>query len=197
VDIQVVSTDSYSHMLTSKAFWEELESPYVLVFQTDTVLLRPPLSTVGLDHKTKYLGAAWCEANPIVKNKVVDHTIGNGGLSLRSSSFMVKCIDSLQVQAAMNDKKELMKRVNMSSVQENEDVFFSTCMATLLDRSELVDAAIKSNAFAVEVPCNGALGDTDGLHATWYYASREKIESLVDKSRNSFVSAGVDTKSCA
>ena len=182
----------------SKSFWDELASPYVLVFQSDSVFLRPPRSLDSL-HDSYYVGAPWCPSNDILTKGVAEHPVGNGGLSLRSSQFMVQCIESLDVRQAMERKYEVMDRVNMSFTRENEDIFFSTCMTQLLKPAQVRAALTQSQLFAVEVPCGGNGGEDeypDGLHATWYYVGKEKMDDYIDFSRRQIEASGQKVQSC-
>jgi hypothetical protein len=196
LNIQVSNTDAYSFLLMSKAFWEELASPYVLVFQSDSVLLRHPRSLDSLRDVT-YIGAPWCPSNNILKTGVAEHPVGNGGLSLRSSQFMVQCIESLDLKQAMEKKTELMQKVNMTFVTNNEDIFFSTCMSKLLRPAQVKTALEQSKEFAVEVNCGEPLATSpDGLHASWYYHSRAKINEYIDISRAEVEATAMPIQAC-
>jgi hypothetical protein len=196
LNIQVSNTDAYSFLLMSKAFWEELASPYVLVFQSDSVLLRRPRILDSLRDVT-YVGAPWCPSNGILRTGVAEHPVGNGGLSLRSSQFMVQCIESLDLKQAMEKKAELMQKVNMTFVTNNEDIFFSTCMSKLLQPAQVKMALDQSKEFAVEVNCGEPLATPpDGLHASWYYHSRAKINEYIDMSRANVESTAMPVQAC-
>lgn len=69
---------TYSHLLTSLDFWLKFKSEYVLVIQTDSLLLRKID-----DHffSYDYVGAPWRWGR-----------VGNGGFSLRKVSFMIECV---------------------------------------------------------------------------------------------------------
>jgi hypothetical protein len=77
-----LTVPDYSYLLTSKSFYDQLgDASHVLVFQTDTLLLRPvDEGFFAYD----YVGAPW-------PHHVLDPprpNVGNGGLSLRRVSVM-------------------------------------------------------------------------------------------------------------
>lgn len=86
----------YNKLLTSLSFWESVPFDKVLIFQHDSMILRP-----GIDEflEWDYVGAPW---------KFQMHG-GNGGLSLRSKKAM---IETLSVHTWDQSKG-------------NEDIFFS------------------------------------------------------------------------
>lgn len=96
-DIKTI--EDYNKLLTSISFWEQIPFDKVLIFQHDSMILRP-----GLDEflEWDYVGAPW---------KFQMHG-GNGGLSLRSKKAM---IDTLKVHTWDKSKGY-------------EDVFFSNSL---------------------------------------------------------------------
>lgn len=80
-DNGIQSKDDYSKLLMSRKFWEQFETEHILIFQHDSRLLR-----TGIEEflKYDYIGASW-NFEPYV---------GNGGLSLRKKSAMLKVIDN-------------------------------------------------------------------------------------------------------
>lgn len=75
-----LSETTYNYLLTSEYFWRMLCYEKVLIFQTDSLLLR---KGVELFEQYDYIGAAW---------KHINKQVGNGGLSLRTVSVMQSII---------------------------------------------------------------------------------------------------------
>lgn len=84
----------YNKMLTEKEFWEQILYEKMLIFQSDSGLLRK-----GIDEfmKYDYVGAPW----------TFSVSGGNGGLSLRTKSVMLKIIEN-----------------HVYTTDRNEDVYF-------------------------------------------------------------------------
>lgn len=78
-DVVVNTLSDYNRLLTSKAFWDRIPFDKILIFQSDSMLLR-----AGIEEflEWDYVGAPW---------KFQEHG-GNGGLSLRSKESMLKVI---------------------------------------------------------------------------------------------------------
>jgi len=92
-----MSTEDYNRLLTSVDFWNKIEEENILIFQHDSEILRKWDSSF---EEFEYLGAPW---------KFQEHG-GNGGLSFRKKSAMLK---------VLYNKKWL------PLFSGNEDVFFS------------------------------------------------------------------------
>jgi hypothetical protein len=75
-----VTKEEYNDLLMTPDFWKKIKGEKVLIFQTDSVLLRS-----GIDEfiKYDYVGAPWRKPK---EGKLV----GNGGLSLRSVTKMIE-----------------------------------------------------------------------------------------------------------
>jgi hypothetical protein len=89
----------YNLLLTSKQFWESIQEENILIFQHDSEILRHGIEDF---YAYDYVGAPW---------KFQQHG-GNGGLSFRKRSAMIKVID----KSTYHEK------------QGNEDVFFCNSM---------------------------------------------------------------------
>lgn len=75
----------YSTLLTTSSFYEHFNgSSHVLIFQTDSLFLRP-VDQVFLSDAFDYVGAPW--PHHVLKDH--EHNVGNGGLSLRRISAML------------------------------------------------------------------------------------------------------------
>lgn len=95
--VDTIDNMHYNKLLTSVSFWEEVPYDKVLVFQSDSMLLRKGVEDFL---EWDYVGGPW---------KFQIHG-GNGGLSLRSKKAMIDVINSVDY-----DK----------SIHGNEDVYYS------------------------------------------------------------------------
>jgi hypothetical protein len=91
LNVHNLSINDYNNLLTSMWFYEQIRSEKLLVFQTDSCLLKD-----GVDEflNYDYVGAPW----PHRRNEV-----GNGGFSLRSKAFCLRVCNSVKRPAHMNE----------------------------------------------------------------------------------------------
>jgi hypothetical protein len=133
----------YSRLLRGVEFWNHVKEEGVLIFQTDSLLLR------GIP--------AWVEAYDMIGApcgiNLEDKVIFNGGLSWRSRRAML----SLSLDDIANEKE-----------QRPEDVFFTEEMRALGDKYKLPNIA-KASEFASETLQRT---DCIGIHATDKYYIR-------------------------
>ena len=186
LDIDVSSTDSYSELLMSIKFWETLEYEHVLIFQTDSALLRNPVPFLSQSPQPyiPFLGAPWCKSNEIFYSNAVSTAIGNGGLSYRSNSFMQQCVKSDTVKTEINRRRARMQANGQAHFMMNEDLFFSVCLTTLYDQPTIAHMEELAESFAVEVPCQAdSLTKAAGIHATWHYTPEASIARIVNRTR--------------
>lgn len=89
-DEKINSPEDYNRLLTNPKFWD-IEYDKVLIFQHDSLLLRD-----GIDEFLQYdfIGA------PLYHIK---YPAMNGGLSLRTPSAMLKCIEQSPYKGGMNE----------------------------------------------------------------------------------------------
>jgi len=78
-----LTVPQYSKLLKSSDFWNQIDGEHVLIFQTDSLMLRHGIEKF-MDYD--YIGAPWKVSK--------EHTlvVGNGGLSLRKKSAMLRVI---------------------------------------------------------------------------------------------------------
>lgn len=90
INDKINSIVEYNQLLTSKAFWNNITEEHVLIIQHDSALLRK-----GLDEFAQYdyIGAPW-KFEPYV---------GNGGLSMRKKSAMLKILDEVPYNGTDNE----------------------------------------------------------------------------------------------
>lgn len=166
-----ISVKEYNDMCLSTSFWEEMPFENILIFQIDSVLLDGDL-TEFLEYD--YVGSPWDKDNmnlqlyfsePTILNKgshgfsskkQKNHITGNGGLSLRRKSGMIR---GLQVRP--------WKYIP-------EDQFFS------LKRSGIVNVAPPevSTNFGTESIYNPT---TKGYHKPWWYLTEDEMKSIYER----------------
>jgi hypothetical protein len=143
----------YNILLTSLNFWHKINGENILIFQTDSCLVRhidtfdftPYLSYgfIGAPCKTRY---------PFYQN---------GGFSIRKKSLMIKAINN-------NNK------YNNRLVTINEDKFFTVICKNIVNPSPHSLGVL----FSVEQDYNE---NPLGLHKAWKYISKENWVTLKNK----------------
>ena len=88
INLEVTNLDieAYNQIILSNTFWNHFNTEKIIIFQTDTYSFK------SLDNEFlqfDYIGAPW-KKHICKKNKVA---VGNGGLSIRSKSMMLKIIE--------------------------------------------------------------------------------------------------------
>ena len=78
----------YNDLLLSKKFWSHFDTEYVLIHQEDSLIFKDNLKDFT---KFDYIGAAWDPKSPDAEALQHMH-VGNGGLSLRKVSVMLRAI---------------------------------------------------------------------------------------------------------
>jgi len=140
--VDVNSIADYNRLLTSKSFWEKIEEENILIFQEDSRLLRKGIEEF---YEYDYVGASWNFA-PYV---------GNGGLSFRKRSAMLKVINSCNWTDGVN-----------------EDIYFAHGCNLLNLKIAPVEVA---NKFSVETQFH--LGSM-GFHAIDKWLTKEECKQI-------------------
>ncbi len=145
-----VDASEYSGLLLSRWFWEQLPAEHILLYQIDTYIRHGNIEPF-LEYD--YVGApwnpercTWCQS----KSRV-----GNGGLSLRRRSAMLRCLDA-----------------RSSVCNWTEDLFYCVACEDLL----YLPSSEIARSFAVE---SWEHPDPLGFHKPWLYIPAEKIYPLL------------------
>lgn len=188
---------AYNELLMSAAFWRALPHENIVLFQTDVVFLHKgdfETETHVIDLLTEfareydYIGAPWWNIDPFVgvvvcpdskprlSGKIVDQAfvaeigpdcVGNGGLSYRKRSAMIRCIE--EARAAIPCA--------------NEDVFFAVACKRLGLKVPKRSVAMR---YSIEMclPCDLPLDRpwTLGVHRAWAYHPADIVERLLRSS---------------
>jgi hypothetical protein len=147
------SIDQYNDLLVSREFWQSLP-PYVLMFQTDSFMLRP-----GIEYfkKYDYIGAPWTRKN--LKCFSIPKNIGNGGFSFRRRDKMLQIIETCEYQKGMA-----------------EDMFFAHGFDKL--GGKLPSVWLKKRFSVEHIYYDQPLG----VHAPWLAFDDVKLSKLLRKS---------------
>lgn len=116
-----MTIEDYSKLLLSKSFWQNMRGEKIMIFQCDSFIRKRCIAPfLGYD----YVGAPWTDDFLTIgierDGKTIFHKVivGNGGLSLRTRSIMLRIINL----TCMDQYRQLP-----------EDVFFSIGMLILTD----------------------------------------------------------------
>ncbi len=156
----------YSAIFLNTMFWKSIPAEHVLVFQTDSMFLRPPrpgeLENL-LNHS--YVGAPWCEL--FIKNPLSPGTpfpVGNGGFSLRRRSHSLGVIE------------DYWRRRDLVALELHklpEDQFFCALFAFLPGYS------LPSKEVAAEFGTESEYeGDPMSCHKPWFWLQKPDLERL-------------------
>ena len=108
---------SYSKVLSSEDFWNNLTGEKILIYQEDACIFK---SNINDFLKYDYIGAPW----PLDQNDN-KNLVGNGGFSLRSKSVMLKVIDKINIYSTQYSSHTLEYIRHTQSYVPPEDVYFS------------------------------------------------------------------------
>ena len=170
MDSPILYVRDYNRIAKSKEFWQSLQSKKVLIFQTDSIVLR---SGIDAFIKYDYVGAPW---NIASNEKIINLRklgwlpipVGNGGFSLRNVDMMI----------------DIIERDGANSPEtENEDIFFAKHIQRI--RDALVSPVEVAYQFCIEeyIQRNSSSDGMSGsasvshfaLHAAWYYTSPDRV----------------------
>lgn len=99
LDVDNLNGTTYSSICKSSAFYKCIDTEIILIFQTDTIILKENRQYINNFLGYDYVGAPW-----------IDGVVGNGGLSLRRKSKMI----------------EVCEKVPSNYVNHNhEDIYFA------------------------------------------------------------------------
>lgn len=143
----------YNMLLTSLNFWNKINGENILIFQTDSCLVRH-INT--FDFKN-YLNYGFIGAPCRTRHEFYQ----NGGFSIRKKSLMIKAIN--------NYNKYYNKLINI-----NEDKFFTvTCRNIVNPAPHSLGILFSTEQDYYENPL--------GLHKAWKYLSKENWEAFKNK----------------
>lgn len=152
IDTQVFNycRREYNCLLTSTKFWNRIPAEHILIFQTDTYLLYKTPHKLNTFLRYDYVGAPWR-----------DGRVGNGGLSLRRKSAMLR----------------LLRRHRNRYIQHEDDW---TC-AIMRKSKTAFQLAPKSVASGFSIETTMYDPHPFGIHKAWHYLPAPQWDQLVSK----------------
>lgn len=138
LDVDNLSAYAYNNLLMSKTFWNTFTEQYILIFQSDVIMLRK--------FNEKFLNFDYIGPNFYNSNDIVPSYGGiQGGVSLRNREVMLECIDKL----SFNDIYQYRKKLGIDkSFIMNEDVFFTYACYML---NKKLPTVVERKEFGIEV----------------------------------------------
>jgi hypothetical protein len=118
-----ITPSEYSKILTTLDFWNQLIGEKILIYQEDSIIFN---SNINDFIHWDYIGAPFLKLNNDTPNSV-----GNGGLSLRSKSIMIKVIETISVDQTIFEDDTLTYMTNNKCYFPPEDIYFSKNMQDL------------------------------------------------------------------
>lgn len=141
----VITREEYSEILMSYNFWLSLPAEHILVFQTDSALNPNSKHKIEEFLEYDYVGAPWSH---------LEGRIGNGGLSLRKRSVMLRALKTYQKET------------------HPEDLMISALLYSM--NAKLPSTEIASH-FSVETMF---YEDPLGVHSPWLYLPTAQLFKL-------------------
>jgi len=168
-----INISTYNRALKTKDFWNSLDANQVLIFQSDSLLIKP---LPGLFFQYSFLGAPWydnvciaerfpiynqleegmfgefCYQKPLWNRSASNwmpysRFYGNGGLSIRNTSEMIRICEQFG---------------NQSPPEEHEDIFFARHLRDSIEQPprEIAQLFSAETMFSANV---------HGFHASYKY----------------------------
>jgi hypothetical protein len=194
-------TRSYNTLLTSPAFWKLLPR-YVLICQTDTLLMKPAVEAMEglITSGFSFCGAPWSytcsrckkplreKCGHMIDQEVVSSLapsmVGNGGLSFRDTVAMMdicstQCLTPDPCPQILRHWEAPQGRMKLDGTT-NEDVFFCKALSNL---GKPMPSRLQGLHFAIEqvapLEWDGTVPAV-GAHKPWAYLSQPLVKSLLD-----------------
>jgi lipopolysaccharide biosynthesis glycosyltransferase len=108
---------TYSNLLASRDFWDNLNGDKILIMQEDTIIFRNNLDEFL---EWDYIGAPWPTQQGDTPNSV-----GNGGFSLRTRQTMIDVIEQIPIMDTPLPRHTASYMSNSGNTILPEDVYFS------------------------------------------------------------------------
>lgn len=167
--VKNLNADLHNKMLARRSFWQGIEEEKVLVFQTDSFMLR---SGIERFFDYDYIGAF--TLNPYEQAPLDPQTTGltlgmfNGGFSLRNRSAMIECIENVglkEIDAFRKGRgRDTLPTVKLFGTIA-EDIFFVTACSILGKKLPTKETACE---FSTEALYNKTSLGLHGLDKTFF-----------------------------
>lgn len=198
---------AYNTLFTCPAFWESIPERWILITQTDTMLMRHADKELQalIDAQVPYIGAPWkytchlCDApldlgcGHMIDQKVVaslaPNMVGNGGFCFRDRLAVLDVLSRFKLDS--KPVEQVLKAWSASPSDKvtqrdctNEDVFYAKSL-TLLGRS--LPGRADALRFAVEQlppvewPSEPNKAVALGCHKPWVYLAPNLIKGILNR----------------
>ena len=176
----VLYVSDYNKIAKSREFWQSLQSKKVLIFQTDSVILRH-----GIEEYIKYdyVGAPWriTSNEKIIKLRELGWLpipVGNGGFSLRNVDMMIDIIERAGANSPETENEDIFFAKHIQRIREAQvssvEVAYEFCIEEYLERSDMTVRNRSSESIS-EVKSDSPSVSHFALHAAWYYTSPDRV----------------------
>lgn len=168
----VYSLASINTLMKTRSFWLSLNAEHALIFNSNTVMLRPGISEfLAFD----YVGANWNKDynETLFEEESLASNVGKGGFSLRNIAAMIDIID-LYSTADPDLPEDIFCTKYLSQSGYNvapPEVAYNFSREVIIDD-------FQSQLNEDELPL--------GLHALWLHTETELVTRLIEKSMNFF-----------
>jgi hypothetical protein len=201
---------SYNTLFTTAEFWESFPCRWILIMQTDTMLMRNADATLQsfIDRKLSYVGAPWnysctaCQApidqgcGHMIDQRVVaslaPDMIGNGGMCFRDKNKILAVLQQYKLDAKLDanvlkawktDTNEKPRLLQLGCT--NEDVFYAKSMREMPDctfpsRLEALDFAVEQIG-PVSWPAEHKRAVALGCHKPWVYLPPNLVRGILSR----------------
>lgn len=118
--VENLSIPLYNYLLTRKEFYTSLPSKRVLICQTDAALFTQSSVNIEDYFQFAYVGAPWTNKRTFwlrIKEYGVGSTVGNGGLSLRDRSWMIRCLHTIPYDESQYSTEDVYFANALKSIQ--------------------------------------------------------------------------------
>lgn len=142
LNIDNLNPVEYSKILMDKNLLEKYNYENIFVFQTDSILIKKFNNDI-LNYN--YIGAP--DYSNFNDNSY--HLIYNGGISFRKRSFMLYCLNNINIDLINSFRKKKNDEINGNNIrffsEDNlvEDFYYSNCLS-IINHNEVIDLEINN-----------------------------------------------------
>lgn len=187
-----LTAELYNRLLTTQSFWEAMPHETLLLFQTDTLLLRG-ISKHDPILAYDYVGAPWsftcfacgsaitdgtpCCGHMIdqrVLHALAPNLVGNGGLSLRKRSACLEVVKKFCLSSVPDGRRLPLEYVTQ------EDVYF--CQGLTIEGKRVAPREVAATFACEQVPppsLSRKAPSVTGLHKPYAYLSAAIVKVLL------------------
>ena len=156
----------YNPFLEDPWIWETIKAEHILLVQTDAGICEHQKININEFTQFPYIGCAYSaeegKNNFWKNNHKGAYFYGVGGLSMRQRSFMMNCINK-----------------NKGGAGHPEDVFYSTCLGTAVNKDEIKPSAEDMHRFCEQHNNDPKYGQTPfGVHKPGLSMNRDQMDAM-------------------